>query len=161
MDTWRHLRHLRWAGVGGTGRGHAGVGRIVSLPERKLWAERRRAADFVSVYLAAFFQRAPVDRLRRNRAGRLCGLFVARPGSAVCGPQLESCGAGAGHPASGMAGFRRDFPRDRHRRAGDGSALPQDHQHRVDVEGAAGRRGRHHDLDHRCRPDAFQREAGL
>ena len=97
LDSRRGLRHVRRAGVGGTGRGHARVGRIVSLSARDLRAAATGTADFFSLHLAAFFQRAAVDRVGSDRTGRLCVVFLARSRTSIRGPSLGIACSTAGH----------------------------------------------------------------
>ena len=68
-----------------------GSGGPVSLPERDLWSAEMGAADFVSVYLAAFLQRAAFDCHGMYRAGRLRCLLLARPGDGIRRTQLRRC----------------------------------------------------------------------
>src|ERR1039458_6678952 len=77
LGAGRAARRLRWAGLGRTGRGHAGVGRIVSVFERNLWAAEAGTAHIFSLYLATVFQRSAVDCIGRHRAFAICGFFLA------------------------------------------------------------------------------------
>ena len=54
LDFGRDLRHVRRSGLGGTGRGHAPVGRFLRLSARDLRAESPGPADFFSVRVATF-----------------------------------------------------------------------------------------------------------
>ncbi len=88
MDIGRAAGHLRRPGLGGTGRGHAGVGRVVSLSERNLRAAEAGAAGFFPVYLATLLQRSAFDCLGSDRAFAVRGFLLAAPGTGVVDPHL-------------------------------------------------------------------------
>src|SRR5271166_2287743 len=54
LDRGSTVCGVRRDGLGGARRGHAGIGRVVSLSARNLWAAENGTADFVLVHLATF-----------------------------------------------------------------------------------------------------------
>ncbi len=85
MDPGRGASAVRWHGVGGTGRRHAGLGWLVPLLERNLRPGAPGAPDVVSVRLAAFLQRAALHRFRLHRTGTVRELFAAFAGEDLSG----------------------------------------------------------------------------
>ena len=157
----RAVGGVRRAGVGGTGRRVPGVGRIVSLPERDLWAEKMGTADFVFVYLATFLQRSAFDRQRMHRAGRLRCLLLARSRDGVCRAHL-----GSAHPVGRVTSSELDCDTgnctgDRHLLIHGLAALPAHHSDRATFENAVAWRDGNDWMDHLCRADALQRRSRI
>ncbi len=162
MDCGSAAGNLRRIGLRGIEFGHAGVGRIVSLSAGDLWAAWLGAADFFSFHLAAFFQRAAVDCVGRDWAGGIRVLFFSRAGTSVRDAQLGLECSAAGHVckvrwmvsgatfvAIGMVVLAVVL------------LVPQDHEHWLDVEVAAGGRNRDHGMDHFCGIQSLSCRAGV
>ena len=161
MGTGRAARHLRWAGVGRTGRGHAGVGRIVSLFERNLRAAEAGTAHIFSLYLATVFQRSAVDCIGRHRAFAICGFFLAGSGARLVDPHRQpqsaadrnstvDLGCDAGHAGGHRRLRTHSFP-----------ALPADHGDFAAHQPALAGRDGNDWMDHRCRAYSFQCASGI
>src|SRR5208283_4351963 len=142
--------------VCGTWRSPAGVGRTLSLPERDLWAAEMGAADFFSIYLAAFLQRAAFDCYWVHRPGWLRGLLLARPGNGISRPHC-----GIAHPvgritAGELGGDSGDCARGHYLLLHGVASLSPDHRdwppHGNIVAGGHG----NHRMDYFRRADALQ-----
>src|SRR5258708_19157777 len=90
MDTRRVFRDVRWASMGGTGRIHAPGRRIVPISAAEFWPVQAGPADVFFICMAAYLQRAALDRFGMSRRRAICKLSVAGIGkdlfrsSALC-----------------------------------------------------------------------------
>src|ERR1035438_4358952 len=75
--------------MGGTGRGDAGVGRVVPLFERDLRATEVGTRCFLPLYLAAFLQRSAFDCLGSGGALAIRIFLLAGPGTGLGGSHVE------------------------------------------------------------------------
>ena len=96
MDTRRGAGHLRWASLGGAWRGHAGIGRVVSLFERDLRAAEVGAGRILPFYLATILQRPAFDCFGSRRALAIRGFLLAGTGAGLGGAYIKPESAAVG-----------------------------------------------------------------
>src|SRR5260370_3012909 len=161
MGGWRRPGRLRWAGLGGTWRGDATVGRVLPLFERDLRAAKVGSRGFLSFYLAALLQRSAFDRLGSGGALAVRGFFLAGSGTGLGGTNVKPECAGAGPTASCLGSDARDSAGDRSRLVHSVSPLPPNHRHLQTFNSALGRRDGNDRVDHLRRPDSLQCAPGL
>ena len=90
------LADLRRTGLGGTGRGDAGVGRVLPVSAGDLRSAKIGTAGFLSFYLATFVQRSAFDCVGGRGTVAVCGFFLAGSGARVVDAHLERASALAG-----------------------------------------------------------------
>src|SRR5216684_4131312 len=134
--------------MGGTRRGAAGVGRVVSLPERDLRTAEDGAADLVSVYLATFIQCTAFHCYRLHRAGGIRSLLLAATGNSLF--VIRCRGA---HSLGRKSSCELDRHAGNRSRSGcmfsrDTTALPAHHGDWKTVESAMGMRNGNDGLDY-------------
>src|ERR1017187_9822768 len=156
MGAGRGPGRLRWAGVGRTGRGDAGVGRVVPVFERDLRAAEVGTSCFLPLYLATLIQRSTLDCFGGGRALAVCGFLLAGTGAGLGGAHVEPESAAAWSIASDLGGDAGNFACDRSLPVHGVSALPADHGDLMAFEAALGGRDGDDRVDHLRRPDPFQ-----
>src|ERR1700681_3821494 len=100
MGAGRSAGCLRWASVGGTWRGDAGGGRVVSVFERNLRTAEARARGFLPLYLACLLQRSAFNCLGSGGTLAVRGFLLAGAGAGLGGTHVEPESAAAGATAS-------------------------------------------------------------
>src|SRR5215831_13060270 len=99
--------------MGRTWCGHAGIGRILPLPERNLWSPETGTPDFFPLHMAALVQRAAIDRVGRDWTVAVRGVLLAEPGKdlvyanrctapPLAGNVAGDLGCDASHPARNL-----------------------------------------------------------
>src|SRR6202049_409709 len=142
--------------MGGTGRGYARLGWVLSLSEGNLRARKVGKADFVSLYLATFIQRAAFDRHRLHRGGGIRGVLLAWAGNGVLGARCRAAHSVGRQFADELGG---EFV---HRFGGGDllpdsiAALPADHGNWAHVKVTLAGCDGDDRLDYLCRAHAFQ-----
>ena len=161
MDFRRSAGRVRWTCLGGVGRRDAGLGRVVSLFERNLRSAKIGARRFIPLHLATFIQRSAVDCVGSGGALAIRRFLLARTGAGLGHTHAGGASSATRPTASDLGSNARDSARNRSLRFRGVSALPAHHRDfKVFAATLAWRDGDDR-LDHRDRPPAFQRAAGL
>src|SRR5258708_3208140 len=95
MGAGRRPGRLRWAGVGGTWRGDARVGRVLPLFERNLRSAEVGAGCFLPFYLATIIQRSAFDCFGSRRALAIRGFLLGGAGAGLGGAYVKPESAAA------------------------------------------------------------------
>src|SRR5271157_4573974 len=121
-----------------------------------LWSAEVGAADFISVYLAAFLQRSALDCQRMHRAGRIRCVLLAEPRNGLCRAHFGRDDPVGGAVAGELDCDARHRARSRDLRVHGVAAVPADHGDRAALENIVARRDGNDRMDHLRRAYAFQ-----
>ena len=161
MGTGRGAGRVRWAGVGGIGRGNARLWRVVSIFERNLRTAKIRACRFFSFYLATVIQRSSFDCLGSGWALAIRIFFLAGTAAGLGLAYINPHAPAARSAASYRGCHAGNYSLDRSLRTHSPLALSPDHGHLQALERAVARCNGDDRMDYLRRHYSLQCAAGI